>query len=97
MEAEENGKKKKRRIFEKLIMGAIIGGAIGSVVGVSLKARRDKEKLLQQQGRQAEGLSPHTDTDKKKSITLRILRKAVGVFARNRKNDVKKIPTETEN
>jgi|GEM_PF-4661583 len=95
MEAEENGKKKKRRIFEKLIMGAIIGGAIGSVVGVSLKAKRDKERLLQENGRQPEGLSAHTE--KKKSLTLRILKKAVGVFGKNRKDNVKKIPTETEN
>jgi len=92
---EENGKSKKRKIIDKLIMGAIIGGAIGSVVGLSIKNKRDKGKKLMEQNREKEGLT--SAGDKKKNITLRILKKAVGVFARQKKEDVKKIPTETEN
>lgn len=36
-------KKKKSRIFDKILMGAIIGGAIGSVVGASLAPKKGKE------------------------------------------------------
>lgn len=36
-------KKKKSRIFDKVLMGAIIGGAIGSVVGASISPKKGKE------------------------------------------------------
>ena len=92
---EEIGKTKKRKIIDKLIMGAIIGGAIGSVVGLSIKAKKDKEKKLLGEEREKEGLLP--EQEKKKNLTLRILKKAVGVFTRSKKEEVRKIPTETEN
>ncbi len=38
--AEEGAVKK----IDKLIMGAIIGGAIASVLGLSIKSRRDKKE-----------------------------------------------------
>lgn len=38
---KEEGTVKK---IDKLIMGAIIGGAIASVLGLSMKSRRDKKE-----------------------------------------------------
>lgn len=35
--------KPKKRIWDKLLMGAIIGGAIGSVVGASIAPKKGKE------------------------------------------------------
>lgn len=47
---EEN--KKRRGVFDKLILGAIIGGAIGSVLGLTLapKKGKDTRKFLKQKG-----------------------------------------------
>lgn len=47
---EEN--KKRRGVFDKLILGAIIGGAIGSVLGLTLapKTGKDTRKFLKRKG-----------------------------------------------
>ncbi|PKL36457.1 hypothetical protein CVV38_00945 [Candidatus Peregrinibacteria bacterium HGW-Peregrinibacteria-1] len=60
MNPEEN-KSKKRRIFDKIIMGAVVGGAIGSVVGASIKKKSSPEDLTTPQ------------TPKKKSILRRLI------------------------
>ncbi|MFH1284794.1 MAG: hypothetical protein ABIH78_04385 [Candidatus Peregrinibacteria bacterium] len=36
-------KKRKIRMIEKLLMGAVIGGAIGSVVGATIAPKKGKE------------------------------------------------------
>lgn len=36
-------KKKKNRLLDKIIMGAIVGGAIGSVLGASIAPKKGKE------------------------------------------------------
>ena len=85
----EENKKKKRRIFDKVVMGAIIGGAIGSVIGASVSGKKDenvKEEVL-------EGLKKTTDASKT------ILKKVIGIFRRKDKNlnsDAKEIPNEME-
>lgn len=35
--------KKKHRIFDKILMGAVIGGAIGSVLGASIAPKKGSE------------------------------------------------------
>lgn len=35
--------KPKKRIWDKLLMGAVIGGAIGSVVGATIATKKGKE------------------------------------------------------
>jgi gas vesicle protein len=42
-EQKELEKKKKKGMMDKLVMGAIIGGAIGSVVGLSVAPKSGKE------------------------------------------------------
>jgi len=82
---------KRRKIIDKLIMGAIIGGAIGSVVGYSIKSQKDENEHREKSGLEKTG------KEKAKNLTLKVLKKAVGVFSKRKKDDVKKIPTETEN
>lgn len=63
-DAEENNAKKKRKNrVDKLVMGAILGVAIGSVVGISLAPKKDengkkkvnsKNKEIEEIAKQAE-------------------------------------------
>ena len=49
----QTGKEKKKKgMMEKLVMGAIIGGAIGSVVGMSVapKTGKDTRDYIKEQG-----------------------------------------------
>lgn len=43
MTEDNSEKKKKNSAMDKLVMGAIIGGAIGSVIGASLSPKTKKE------------------------------------------------------
>ena len=45
-------KKKKKGMMDKLVMGAIIGGAIGSVIGMSVapKKGKDTREYIAEQG-----------------------------------------------
>ena len=47
-------KSKKKGIVDKLIMGAIVGGAIGSVVGLTVAPKKGEEtrKYLKEKGKQ---------------------------------------------
>lgn len=40
---EEKKNKKKKSIMDKVVMGAILGGAIGSVVGITVAPKPGKE------------------------------------------------------
>ena len=40
--------KKKKRLFEKILMGAVIGGAIGSVVGATLTHKNKNEPTIEE-------------------------------------------------
>ncbi len=40
---DDNNQQPKKRIWDKLLMGAIIGGGIGSVVGASIAPKKGKE------------------------------------------------------
>lgn len=79
----EDGKK---RIFDKIIMGAVIGGAIGSVVGASIRKRRAGEPV-----------SPIEEEKTKKGLWW-----AIKTFLRRRKmkkllkeyEELKQIPEE---
>ncbi len=44
MSEEKNNKQKRGSAVDKLVMGAIIGGAIGSVIGASMLPKKAKEK-----------------------------------------------------
>ncbi len=48
-------KKKKKGMVDKLVMGAIIGGAIGSVVGMTVAPKKGDEtrKYLKEKGKEA--------------------------------------------
>lgn len=48
-------KKKKKGVVDKLVMGAIIGGAIGSVVGMTVAPKPGEEtrKYLKDKGKEA--------------------------------------------
>lgn len=70
-------------------MGAIIGGAIGSVVGASVRGKKEenaKEEVL-------------NELKKTKNISKIILRKFIGIFRKRGKDintDAKEIPNELE-
>lgn len=84
---EDNNKKKK--IFEKLMMGAIIGGAIGSVVGASVKGKKDENIKKEVLG----DLKETTKNSKK------MLKKITGFFRKKNKSlnvKTRKIPNEME-
>jgi gas vesicle protein len=53
---DTNEKKGKIRwTFDKLVMGAIVGGAIGSVLGMAIAPRKGKDtrKILKEKGKEA--------------------------------------------
>lgn len=57
MSDQNNPEKKKGKLrwaLDKLVMGAIIGGAIGSVLGMALAPRKGKEtrKILKEKGKE---------------------------------------------
>lgn len=57
-------KKKKKGMMEKVVMGAIVGGAIGSVVGMTVAPKKGEEtrKYLKEQG--ARFIDEHEDNIK---------------------------------
>jgi gas vesicle protein len=64
-------KKKKKGMVDKLVMGAIIGGAIGSVVGMTVAPKKGEEtrKYLKEKGKEAiekskEFINEHKDQTK---------------------------------
>lgn len=49
---KKKDKKKKKGMMDKVVMGAIVGGAIGSVVGMTVAPKKGEEtrKYLKEQG-----------------------------------------------
>lgn len=43
MDKKDENNKGKRKIWDKVLMGAVIGGAIGSVLGASIAPKKGKE------------------------------------------------------
>ncbi|MEK7545371.1 MAG: YtxH domain-containing protein [Patescibacteria group bacterium] len=54
MDEQNTNPEKKKSIVDKLVMGAIIGGAIGSVLGVAFAPRkgRDTRKIIKEKGKE---------------------------------------------
>lgn len=84
--AEEG--KKKRSIWEKLILGAVIGGAIGSVLGATIAPKKgeDTRKELKETVEK---------TKKGAQIIIGSIRKKL-LRSKEPENDVKQIPNEME-
>jgi len=81
----EEDKKKKKKLFDKILMGAVIGGAIGSVVGASVgeNNKRKNEKR--------EKSNPPLQEKKKYG------RKFFGLFKKkHQEGAIKQIPNEME-
>jgi hypothetical protein len=77
---EEN--KGKKRIWDKILMGAVIGGAIGSVIGASIYSKKKEETIK-------------VEEEKKKHF--KAVRYIAGrLFRKKEKKDVLKIPNEME-
>jgi len=51
---KKNQEKKKRSTLDKLIMGAIVGGAVGSVIGMTIAPQKGKEtrEMIAQKGKE---------------------------------------------
>lgn len=85
----EENKKKKNKIFDKVIMGAIIGGAIGSVIGASVGGKKDQPIKE----------DPAEEPEKAKVVPRTIFRRILGIFRKKNgenQESVKKIPNEIE-
>jgi len=54
---EKKEKKKKKGMMDKVVMGAIVGGAIGSVVGLTVAPKKGEEtrKYLKEKGKEVSG------------------------------------------
>lgn len=52
---KKKDKKKKKGMMEKVVMGAIVGGAIGSVVGMTVAPKKGEEtrQILKDKGTEA--------------------------------------------
>lgn len=83
--------KKEKRIWDKVLMGAIIGGAIGSVLGATIAPKKGKEtrKELEEMAKNAKGSSKIFFRRFKKMLRL-------GKKDKNPEEPAKKIPNEQE-
>lgn len=109
---EENAKPAKKGKMDKLIMGAIVGVAVGSVIGMAVAPKKGSEtrEIITQKGREAidqgkKYIEESKEKTKKKGIFRRVLRAIV--FGREkakktenagpaREDVLKKIPSEVE-
>jgi gas vesicle protein len=82
---EESGQKKEKSKVDKLVMGAIMGVAIGSVVGMTIAPKSGKEtrKLIMEKEEKI-----------RKGIIRRFLEKRAK--RKQKKQELKKIPTESK-
>ncbi len=77
------GKDKKKRMLDKVVMGAVIGGAIGSVLGASIAPKEGKETR-----------EDIKDVAKKAQISSKsLLEKIKGILE---KRKMKKVPHEID-
>lgn len=81
----EKDQKEKKHIWDKVMMGAVVGGAIGSVLGASIAPKKGKETRedIAQAAKAAKG---------KFSRVFGFLKK---LLKRKSKEEAKKIPTES--
>ena len=99
-------KEKKKSKIDKLIMGAIVGGAVGSVIGMSIAPQKGKEtrEYLAQKGKEmikkGQDFSQKIKEEPypKKKLLGRV---ADSLFGRKKKKDLKRedfrrIPNEVE-
>lgn len=109
MSDEKNKKKGLKGAFDKIVMGAIIGGAIGSVLGMGLAPKKGKEtrkalknaaKSLVEKGRQfLEDHEQEIESIKKTSEQqhqklIKVIRPSQGENHQNAEEQMKKIPRE---
>jgi gas vesicle protein len=98
--SEENNHEKKKNKMDKLVMGAIIGVAVGSVVGMAVAPQKGKEtrKMIAEKGKVAiekgKKISDAIFKPKKKEKLLKRLLRAF--FGRGHKqiSPLKEIPKE---
>jgi gas vesicle protein len=107
---EETGKKHSK--IDKLIMGAIVGGAVGSVIGMSIAPKKgsdtrgilaQKGKDLLKKGQEMKAKYDNAEAGKSHSKPGLFGRAAASLFSRGKKvrkniseEDMKKIPNEIE-
>ncbi len=72
---------KHRRILDKVIMGAVIGGAIGSIVGAAIAPKKEKQPSLFQ--------------PRKEKFLVRLLKKILRIKKRE-PSSIREIPNEME-
>lgn len=77
---------KKDRLLEKIVMGVVIGGAIGSVLGASTK---NKKSISEEFAK---------DVESTKKVSRSLFRRFLSAIFRrkNRSENLKKIPNEME-
>jgi gas vesicle protein len=99
----ENHPKKQKTRVDKLIMGAIVGVAVGSVVGMAMAPQKGKEtrKLIAQKGKEAivlgkKFIDEHANTPEKKQKKSFLKRLFELIFKRKSRGleSLKKIPRE---
>jgi len=99
----ENHPKKQKTRVDKLIMGAIIGVAVGSVVGMAVAPKKGKEtrKMIAEKGKEAyeigkKFIDEHANTPQKKQKKGLLKRVFELIFKRKSKGleSLRKIPRE---
>lgn len=75
-------KKKKKGVVDKLVMGAIIGGAIGSVVGMTVAPKKGEEtrKFIKDKGKEAYEKGKEFVEEQAKEKSGRIWKSTKGIF-----------------
>ena len=109
---EQTEKTPKKGKMDKLIMGAIVGVAVGSVIGMAVAPKKGSEtrEIITQKGRDAIGqgkkyIEDTREKSKKKGIARRLLRALIFGREKAKKPEnarpatedvLKKIPSEVE-
>ena len=82
---QEDNPKKGKRILDKVLMGAIIGGAIGSVLGVSIAPKKGKDTRAEIKNKVSEVVG------EKKGFFKRLIK---SITTKKANPSLKQIPTE---